>query len=370
MKCCAILVNYHGATDTAAAVRSALTDFPSLEVVVVDNSMDATEHAKLKQLLPAGARLFAAPQNLGFGRACNLAFSMTAADFIFLINPDVRIMPGCTSALLDALEKDEQLGAVAPIQFLDDACHWRLPPSWFPTALRAWATDTALRDRISAKRLSYALRAEALRYWTAQQPVTQRALSGGAALVRRTAIDAYDYLFDPRFFMYFEDSDLCQRIKQGGRRLAMVPQAVVVHRWRNQPHKAAMMADGAAIYFDKHGGATSYWWQKAIAVAKQPVLTPLLGAAQLFPECGLDIPPAWQDGWVLELSPSPLISPSIGLLGAGAKVGFPDETLAHFEGDPVFGRLGPTFSPTPADNCRLFEFNVGPSPKRNTAVER
>lgn len=357
MKCCAVLVNYHGAADTAAAAQSALADFPSLDVIVIDNSVDAAEFAKLKQLLPIAARLIAAPQNLGFGRACNLAFNESTADFVFLINPDVRIMPGCTLALLEAIENDQRLAAVAPLQFLDDACRWRLPPAWFPTALRAWATDTALRERSSARRLSRALRAEALRYWTAQQLVTQRALSGGAVVVRRAAIPAGEPLFDSRFFMYFEDSDLCQRLKKNGRHLAMVPSARVVHRWRNQPHKAVMMAEAAALYFDKHAGSTNPWRQKAIAAMKQPLLVPLLKSPHLFPPIGLDIPLAWQGGWVLELSPSPLISPSVGLLEAGSKVAFPREMLAHFEGEPVFGRLGPTTSSPAADNCWYFEFN-------------
>ena len=369
MNCCAILVNYFGASDTAAAAWSALTDYPSLEIIVVDNSMNTAEFAKLKQLLPVDARLYAAPENLGFGRACNLAFNANTANYVFLVNPDVRIMPGCTSALLEVMQKDKQIGAAAPIQFLDDTCRWRLPPSWFPTDLRAWATDTALRDRNLAKRLSLALRAESVRYWTAMQPVTQRALSGGVVLIRREVIDANGQLFDPRFFMYFEDSDLCQHIKKGGRRLAMIPQAVAVHRWRNQPHKAAMMADGAAIYFDKHGGSANHWRQKAIAVAKQPVLMQLLGAPRPFPESGLTIPPAWQGGWVLELSPSPLLSPSVGLLGAGSNVAFPQETLAHFEGAPVFGRLGPTSCSTAADNCSYFEFNFSESLRRYAAVE-
>ena len=358
MSCSAILVNFHGAADTAAAARSAIEGTPGLEVLVVDNSADDVEFNSLKQLLPSEARLLRASHNLGFGRACNLAFNASDADFVFLVNPDVKILPGCISSLIAELQRDCRIGAVAPRQYLDDACQWLLPPSWFPTTMRAWATEVALKDRVHARRLSRALRAESSRYWTASQALVQRALSGGAMLIRRSAIGPSDELFDPRFFMYFEDSDLCVRLKRSGYLLEMLPRAEAVHRWRNQPHKAALMADGAAVYFDKHQGATNRWQEKSARMAPLPSLRPLLEEYRVFPCEGLVVPKEWESGWLLELSPSPLLSPSIGRLGAGSRVDFPHEALASFEGAIVFGRLGLAASSWSQDNCWYFEFNV------------
>lgn len=359
MNCCAIFVNYFGAADVASATRSALDDAPSLEVVVVDNSADDVEFEKLQQLLPRAARLIRSTENIGFGRACNKAFSGSAAEFVFLVNPDVKIMRGCISSMIDELQRDPSLGAVAPRQYLDDACLWKLPPSWHPTVLRAWATEAALRDRRHARRLSHALRAESLRFWTTPNPVSQRALSGGAMLVRRSAIDPLGELFDPRFFMYFEDSDLCHRLRRGGYHLKMVPRALAVHRWRNQLHKGNLMDNGAAVYFSKHGGGENSWLAKSAHLAKVPVLHPLLGEVRKFPERGLVIPGPWEDGWLFELSPSPLLSPAIGRLGAGPNVDFPHDVLANFEGATVYARLGPTVTLGAKDNCWYFEFNVG-----------
>ncbi len=358
MDCSAILVNYRGAADTAAAARSAIAGAPGLEVLVVDNSADDVEFNSLKHLLPSKVQLLRASHNLGFGRACNLAFNASDSEFVFLINPDVKIFPDCISTLIDELQRDHQVGAVAPMQYLDDACQWRLPPSWFPTPVRAWATEVALRDKAQARRLSHALRAESLRYWTASKAVTQRALSGGAMLIRRSAIGPSEELFDPRFFMYFEDSDLCGRLKRSGYRLEMLPRAVAVHRWRNQSHKAALMNDGAALYFDKHRGTTIRWREKSASLAALPLPRPLLGECRAFPCTGMSVPKEWESGWLLELSPSPLFSPSIGRLGAGSRVDFPQEVLANFEGVPVFGRLGLAASSRSRDNCWYFEFNV------------
>lgn len=355
---CAILVNYFGAADIAAAVASVRADEPHLPVVVVDNSDDAAEHRRLQQLLPADVRVLRAPGNIGFGRGCNLAAQATPAPHLLLVNPDVRLLPGCVHALRQALEHDAALAAVAPRQFLDAACQWQLPPAWLPTALRAWATERAQRDTHAALRLAKAARAENLRYWSAHTPMPQRALSGGIMMLRRSALPAHEPMFDPRFFMYFEDSDLCLRLRHQGAKMAMVPQAQAIHAWRNLPHKAVLMAEGARIYFDKHYPNDQRWLHKSRTMGSQPVLRTVPswqpgGHA-------LPVPPAWQTGWVLELSPSPLLQPAIGMTGTGACAVVTAEVLACFEGAPVYGRLGSM--DTPASACQLFCWPASATP--------
>ena len=347
---CAILVNYFGAADIAAAVASVRADEPDLPIVVVDNSDDASQHHKLKQLLPADVRVLRAPGNIGFGRGCNLAAQASPAQHLLLVNPDVRLHPGCVRALRQALEHDATLAAVAPRQFLDTACQWQLPPAWLPTAVRAWVTERAQRDTDAALRLTKAARAENLRYRSTHNPMPQRALSGGIMMLRRSAMPSNEPIFDPRFFMYFEDSDLCLRLRQKGAKMAMVPQAQAIHAWRNLPHKAVLMAEGARIYFDKHYPNDQRWLHKAQTMPGQPVLhaIPLWQPGSN----ALPVPPAWQTSWILELSPSPLLQPAIGMAGAGGYATVAAEVLSCFEGASVYGRLGGM--DTPASACQIF----------------
>lgn len=345
---CAILVNYFGAADIAAAVASARADVPELPIVVVDNSDDATEHYQLKQLLPSDVKLLRAPGNIGFGRACNLAAQATPATYLLLVNPDVQLLPGCVQALRQALEEDSTLAAVAPRQFLDSGCQWRLPPAWLPTALRTWATEYAQRDAIAARRFAKATRAENLRYWTAQAPVLQRALSGGIMMLRRSALRPQEPLFDPRFFMYFEDSDLCLRLRQRQAKMAMVPQAHAVHAWRNLPHKAVLMAQGSNLYFQKHY-PHDRWLRKAQHIT---ATTPPLPLSWQPGQTCLAVPEDWHTGWVLELSISPLLQPAIGMAGTGAWANVPAQILAGAEGAPAYARLGGLH--TPASDCQRF----------------
>lgn len=338
-RCAAVLVNYHGAHDIAQAVRSIALDDAACEVLVVDNSADAAEFARLAEMLPSSVRLIDAKANLGFGQACNLAWQATQAPFVFFVNPDVRLQPGCISALQAALEEDARLAAVSPRQFLDTACVWHMPPAWLPTALRAWTHEVALRQPAAAKRLAQAQRTENLRLWSAGQPVAQRALSGGALMLRRSALAKGVLPFDPRFFMYFEDSDLCLRLRRQGMRMAVVPKAQAVHAWRNLPHKAPLMERGAQVFFDKHWPAPQRrWLDKAAALGPVPA-HPGGWIHRSCSESSIPVPLHWQNAWLLELSPSPLIQPAAGMLGTGASATVPQEVRNSFCGAPMFGRL-------------------------------
>jgi len=358
VKVCVVLVNYHGAVDIAQAVMSVLIDAPDVEIVVVDNSDDAQEWRRLGSLLPPSVRRFCAPGNIGFGQACNLAVENTLAPFIFLVNPDVRLVPGCIRALHDALVADPRLAAVSPRQFLDQSCQWQLPPSWLPTALRSWATERAIREPQVAWRLGRASYAESGRFWCSSQPVRQRALSGGAMMVRRSALLPGELLFDPRYFMYFEDTDLCMRLRQRGLHLAMVPDARAVHAWRNQPHKDGLMAASAHLYFEKFFAGDDRWMCKSRTVMLGSVSAcyPFMS----FPEGGgVQLPPHWRDAWLLELSPSPLVQPAVAFMGKGQHVQEPVDALAHFESAPVFGRLSCLSLPYQPSSCQFFHWPSG-----------
>ena len=342
-RCCAVLVNYFGAADTAAAALSVLADAPDTSVLVVDNSHDTAEHTLLRALLPQAVKVLDAGGNLGFGRACNLAWQASKEEFVLFVNPDVRVLPGCTIALANTLASDSTLAAVAPRQYLDSACRWLLPPAWLPTALRAWSHEKALRDPHAWHRLAAAARAEGLRLWEAVTPVAQRALSGGAFMLRRSALLQQEEPFDPRFFMYFEDSDLCMRLRRRGLRLAVQPQAVAVHAWQNLPHKAHMMAEAAAVYFAKYDpSATNPWHARAAILAATPAGSSNWPAFDLWPaRQGLQVPEAWHGGWVLELGLSPLLQTVVARCGTGSVIEEPVEVLSQVGASGVYGRLSP-----------------------------
>ncbi len=313
-------------------------------MVVVDNSDSADEVARLQQALPRAADLVVAPRNLGFGKACNLAIERAPAAFVWLVNPDARVLPGCLTALRQALETDQRLGAVAPLQYLDSPQQWLFSPAWLPGSIDHWVRLQVRDSGHHRRRYDRAVRAETVRLWSArpgQPPLRQRALSGSNLLLRRACIDQQLGLFDPAFFMYFEDSDLCMRLRKRGWRLAVVPAAGALHLWHLSAYKHDLMEQARPLYFERHF-ARSRWLLRAAERASV--------AAEPQPDwpswCGGDwvVPEAWQQGWSLEISPTDLFSPSIGRIGQGPAVGWPVEVVSAMPGARLYARLGPVGS--------------------------
>lgn len=351
---CAVLVNYRGAMDIVAAVDSVRRDSPGVDIVVVDNSVDAVEEECLRRCLPADVRLLVSPRNLGFGEGCNWAIQHTSANLIWLVNPDVRVLPGCLDALVDALDANPELAAVAPRQFLDKSRQWLLPPSWLPTAINTWVREKAARCLAARSRYVRAMRAEAVRFWMAPSGsvVVQRALSGAAILVRRSSLRADEAVFDPAYFMYFEDSDFCLRMRGRGLRLAVVVDAVAVHMWEMAPHKDGLMAAAAPLYFSRNFPG-SRWLEKAAALTTLPPSWPEFVPVS---DRRFQVPAELEKGWVLELSPSPLLFPAVAHFGQGPELEVDASVLAAFGNSGVFARLGPIEESVAEDQCIKLKF--------------
>ena len=82
-------------------------------------------------------------------------------------------------------------------------------------------------------------------------PFDADALSGSVLLLRRDAVLQAGGLFDPAYFMFFEDTDLGQRLRRAGWRLLVEPRARAWHRWHNRPQKAALMVQSERIYLER-----------------------------------------------------------------------------------------------------------------------
>lgn len=338
----AVVVNYRCHADTLACVNSLLRDDPHLTVVVVDNSEDPQEAAQLKVGLGDRTELLVNSRNTGFGAACNLGFSATDSAYVMLLNPDARIVPGCLSRLKSALESNPSLGAVSPLQWWDDQGQWLLPPAWLPTGIGMWTLDAAWCCQKAALNISHAYRQLALDAWLPDRPViAQRALSGGAMMVRRNAVMAAGSLFDDAFFMYYEDSDLCLRLVQGGYQLGLVTGGAVIHAWQQTPGKVEMMEQSKHIYLSKHFLGKGRWEDRLRRQSTRTKCDRPLPMQAHRRDAPLNVPFEWQSGWLLEISPSALMVPAIGHIGQGMLAQVPSNLMERLGKGTVYFRLGP-----------------------------
>jgi GT2 family glycosyltransferase len=370
VKVSCLLVNYFSAKHMAQALQSVLqqqltnAQFQiSLDVVVVDNSCNVQEAARLHELVKQlqdevtrsnserpHVQVLVNPQNTGFGEGNNLAFKHCQGSLVMLLNPDARMQPNCLLELTSAMLMNDKLGACCPMQYWDHSQPWQLPPAWLPTGIGTWALTKAHQSTHIAQRVSNAYRNLALQSWRGTRLTPQRAISGGAMMLKRSAVESG--LFDTGYFMYFEDSDLCLRLKQQGWQLGLVPQAGLVHAWRHAAGKVDMMEASKAHYFASHFNGLGQW-QKRLenAQACNALDNPLNArAAPLESDAfQLAVPAEWQTDWLLEASPSPLFTPSAGYFGTGSQAMISKELLMRMsfqaEGSgawhPAYVRLGP-----------------------------
>lgn len=343
MKLSALLVNYHSAELLAGAVASILAqDLPTApEVIVVDNSESETEFAHLRSLLDARVTLIRNPANTGFAAACNTAFGHAAGDAILLLNPDARLKAEALSALAHGLDANPRAGAVGPLTFWDEAGSFMLPPSTFPSLANHLRRAIAhLHPRLRLRH-SIAFRRRALALWTARKPVRVQALSGGHVLLRRSALERADGLFDEDFFMYWEDSDLMQRLQRAGYNLYVLPDAHAVHHYDHHPGKDALMARGWPAYHARHIAGHWQAWLSARLERRAHPFWPQ--APELAVQAGqpirLEVPPELQSGWLLEVSPAADFVPAMGRLGTGACAEIPAECWQRFTGARYHIRL-------------------------------
>ncbi len=191
------------------------------EVVLADNgSSDGVPQAAAHA---AGVSLVSTGGNVGYGRAANVGAKAAAAPWLLIVNPDVRwCEPGALDVLICASERWTQGGAFGPAIVTPDGQLYpsaRALPSLgrgIGHALAGWWWPT--NPWTAAYRKEDAAPAEGPCGW----------LSGSALLVRREAFEAVGG-FDPQYFMYFEDVDLCDRLARAGWSSIYVPSSVVEH---------------------------------------------------------------------------------------------------------------------------------------------
>ena len=258
----AVLVNYNSEDELKRALDSIAREAVGRwEGVVVDNgSTDGSEQAALE--FPA-VRLMKNRENVGFGRGVNQAMTASTAEYVLVMNPDCQLSAGALTPLMAVLDADAACAIVAP-RVLD--------PDGTPQGNARGDPDmlTGLFGRTSQLRRMFSgldvARRNVVTDTTRHQDerhqdkqggaVTVDWVSGACMLVRRSAIAAVGG-FDERYFMYWEDADLCRRLRQHGSTVCYVPAATAVHRVGHSSRTARAASirafhDSAYLYYSTH----------------------------------------------------------------------------------------------------------------------
>jgi GT2 family glycosyltransferase len=210
----------------------ATADVP-VEAVVVDNaSADGTAAAITAEFPKATVLL--EQKDLGYGRAANVGLERCQGRFILLLNPDVTVDPQTVGRLSDFLLTRPDAGGVGPRLLMPDGT-----PD--PDSRRAFPVPSTLFYRTVGLSRLFPKSPRFGRYNMGHVDASDvHEIDAGTAdclMLRMTAIDRIGF-FDPRYFMFGEDIDLCYRLKLGGWKVFFLPTATATHRKRVATSKA------------------------------------------------------------------------------------------------------------------------------------
>jgi GT2 family glycosyltransferase len=206
-----VVLNWNGWGDTVECL-DALREctYPHLTVIVVDNGSTDDSVARIRSAHP-DILLLESGKNLGFAAGNNIGIRHALAhhaDCVWILNNDTQPAPDALSALVARLLADKRIGAVASICYYADA----------PSRVQAWAGA-----RINLW-LGYG--------YNSTQPQSDdwfHSLNGASMLVTTAAMEDAG-LLDEGFFLYWEDTEFCLRLRKKGWRLAAAANSRVLHK--------------------------------------------------------------------------------------------------------------------------------------------
>ncbi len=251
-----IIVNYNAGDRLGRCLRSLAPSLGGLEwrAIVVDNaSQDASEG----QALAYGdrVRLVRSETNVGFGAGVNRAAADTGDPFLLLVNPDAELADGVVAQMLDEIDRFPDCAILGPgIRNEDGTVQGsaRFDPTWLTglfgraTRLTRWFPNSTLARRN--------VRPPELR--PGESSVEVDWISGACMLIRRVPFERCGG-FDQAFFLYWEDADLCRRLRALGYTIRYAPHLWVRHVVGQSSRTARSLAirafhASALRYYRKH----------------------------------------------------------------------------------------------------------------------
>jgi N-acetylglucosaminyl-diphospho-decaprenol L-rhamnosyltransferase len=213
----------------------------SFEVIVVNN--DAAPLEKFTDL--ANVTIIEHNVNKGFAEAANLGAQKAGGKILFFLNADTKLLDSNLGKLLEIFI-DSSVGAAAPKLVLPDGS----PQPW--SVGREATFWSILQNNLGITRRQ--------KLWL-QNEKTAVAWASGAALAIPKDIFDHSRGFDEKFFMYFEDVDLCKRLRNLDKKILLVPDMKVLHiggqsKSDTQEQKSQYYAS-QDYYFKKHFGKFS-----------------------------------------------------------------------------------------------------------------
>lgn len=249
----AVTLNWNRPHDTIECLESlSQQSYPHLKLLVVDNGSTDDSVQLIRGAFP-GVEVVENGRNLGFAAGMNAGIRAAlarGADYVLGINNDTLLAADMLERLMTQCSVG--VGLLAPIIYYADAPDiiWSVGGhfnQWTLEAPEKWRGQHDPGNLPACLEIDF--------------------VPGCAMLWPRTVLETVG-LFDETFFMYYEDIDLCQRIRRAGFHIQTVPSAKLWHKvslssgGTDSPNERYWMARSSLVYFRKH----ARWWQRPFII--------------------------------------------------------------------------------------------------------
>ena len=240
-----VILNYKMKGLVKQCIKGIVAAQPQLdyEIVVVDNNSGdgvlemvqalfiQTTSADTQSSLPIpkglkipSIRTIQAPSNGGFAVGNNLGMQQSHGKYVVVMNPDIAIVPDALEQMYKFMEQHQDVGIISP-RLINPDGSVQYSCRRFPNLLTPLYRRTLFGNLVSAKKsIDHYL----MRDFDHQHTVDVDWLFGACLVIRKSMLDQAG-MFDERFFMYFEDLDLCRRFWEKGFRITYVTDVELVH---------------------------------------------------------------------------------------------------------------------------------------------
>ncbi len=208
-----IIINWQRPHATCACLRSMPSDVDLSKVVVIDNG-SADDSVRIIQEQFPSVTLLGMAKNLGFGKAANVGIKYALdhnAWAILLLNNDTQVKSNTYKQIANFMAASPEVGIVSPKVFLAN------------NPQHLWAVGGVYREH-------NAINIGSNEYDAGQFDAAELDYVYGCAMLLRSSMLRDIGAFDERFFMYYEDIDLCLRARDAGYAVKLVPNARVLHQ--------------------------------------------------------------------------------------------------------------------------------------------
>ena len=209
-----ITINYNGLIHTMDFLASfQKITYPNVEVIVVDNASKESPDSLLEKY--PDTILVKNPVNEGFAGGNNRGMEIAKGDYFFLINNDTEVAPDILEALLERAEKSEKVGLVCPKILYHEK----------PDIIQ-YAGFSAINPITGRGKGKGYLEKDKGQHQVAE--ITQLA-HGAAMFIPKKVVDEIGLMAE-LYFLYYEEMDYCERIKQAGYEIWYEPKSFILHK--------------------------------------------------------------------------------------------------------------------------------------------